>query len=287
MSLARKVLAHVNRNPIRYAVGGVLALVFGGVYLYRRRAAKQLAGEFGEVTQEFKNAVKAQVNRALEHKPLADYRTAESSKFYGAPLDDREAYYKAAFWLATAARCAQAWSLADMAESYRQKAHVVMGANHRSSILLTAGQAITAAAPTNPGARAAAAALGSLSDPEKLAHVDQAKSDQSVSGKLVGTVKGSAADVSDYAGRAFDAAAMLSNGVRMLIGMDPPPGGPVDAWWNWKKWALRGGVAAAVILGLRVYFAPQYSVAKAFVSKAGTAVQNPVAAIRAALTSGV
>jgi hypothetical protein len=292
MSLARKVLAHVTRNPIRYSIGGVLALVFGGVYLYRRRQAKQLAGaDLGTAQTTMNTAVKRQVEAAKGHMPLSDFRQAESSSlFYGAPSDDSGAYYRAAFWLAVAARCSQVWSLADLADAHMQKGiaaqRAVFGVStaNRSSILLAAGQAITAAAPTNPGARAAAAALGSQSDPGKLATRDQINKDRSAAGKIKGTYEASKQDVTEYAEKALDVAGALSNGFRMLIGMDPAPGGPPDPLWNWKKWAIRGGVAAAVILGVRVMFAPEYHAAKAIVAKAGTAVQNPVAAIRAALT---
>lgn len=291
MSLARKVLAHVTRNPIRYAVGGVLALVFGGAYLYRRRQAKQLAGaDLGATPATLAAAAYKQIAAADAHQSLSDYRqAADQSLFWKAAADANGAYLKGAYWLAVAARCAGAWTLATMARDYWQAGQNRMGSSDDISRILTAAaDAIHAEGSTNPGAKACYAALTHMAKPDVIATVQQVRRDQSVAGKAKGTAQGAMQDVSDYAGKALDVAGVLSNGVRMLIGMDPAPGAPPDPWWNWKKWAIRGGLAAAVILGVRVMFAPEYHAAKAIVAKAGTAVQNPVAAIRAALTtSGV
>lgn len=304
MSLTKTLSAHVLRNPIRYSVGGVLAATLAGLYLYRRYQQKQkqlgdLGGstnKYGYAITEMNKLVKRQVEAATSHLPLSDFRQAEgSNKFYGTPGDEAGAYFRAAFWLAVAARCSQVWSLRDPADAQMRKGIAAqkrtfgMGGSAResviSSIMLSAGQAILAAAPKNPGAKAAAAALGSMGSPEQVAIKAQTVREQSAGGMIKGTYEASKKDVTDTATKAFDIIAMSSNAVRLLLGIDPPGDGPVDPWWNWKKWVLRGGVAVAVILGLRLWFAPQYHAAKAVVIRAGEAVNNPGAAIRSALTT--
>jgi hypothetical protein len=266
--LHRRAVAHVTRNPIKYGIA-VAAFLAGLWWVRRRRRAAAFAGDLGATDlQTLGRAAHQQVVAAKARKPLSDYRQAEDSRlFWAAPADVAAAHYKAAYWLAVAGRCAQAWQLADFADAEQVAARGAAvnpstNVTAISEILKSAGQAILTAAPRNAGAKAAAAALGSLSDPGKIATVQQAKRDASTVGIIKGTIKGSANDVADYTQKIVDTAGGMADWARLLIGMDPPGGAPDDPWRDWKKWALRAAVGGVVLIGARWYFAPEYHAAK-------------------------
>ncbi len=141
-------------------------------------------------------ATQRQVAAAVARQPLADPKQAEDRHlFITSPRSVIGAHQKAAYWLAVAARCSGAWSLADAAsrsqaaavreqttkaqqDSYydqaKNKLSRAMGQSIAvdpvivSAILRPAADAIVAAAPNHPGAQEAAAALGKIADPAAI-----------------------------------------------------------------------------------------------------------------------
>lgn len=280
--IARSVKAH----PYRYA-GGVAALLVGYWIVRRRRAAAFGGfGALGATPASLAAAAGKQVAAATARVGLADYRKAEDQQlFWGAPKDDTGAYLKGAYWLAVAARCSTEWSLNTMASAYysagRNRAYastvgrmfpmitkplnfVLPNATaSQTGILVAAANAIRAAAPSNPGAKAAAAALFSLSDAGKIETAKGVAKSRTGLEIAKGTVKGSIEDVQDYAEKVGDYAGAASNAIRMLFGINPPGGQP--PYPAWKTWAIRIGVGAVVVGGLRLYFGKEYHAVKSAV----------------------
>ena len=260
---ARTAIGHVNRHKGKYGLALVAIL---GVLWWRRRQAKAvaLAGDLGgNDLQTMGRAMHAQVQAAKKREVLSDYRHADDQQlFVKAPINVAQAHYKAGYWLAVAARCSQAWSLADLADqaeravtrTVRLKPSTTTGAI--SAILTSAATAIRQAAPTNPGAKAAAAALASLADPGKIQTMKNVATSQSTWEITKGTVSGGASDVAD---------AIVY--MRGLVTGEKPPG--VSEWaWFAQKWGIRIAIVGSGVLLARVLFAPEYHAAKAAVSGA-------------------
>ena len=221
-------------------------------------------------------AVEKQIAAAKLKQNLVDYRKAEDmSLFWANPSDVFEAHLKAAYWLAVAARCSQVWKLTDLAVEQqaagnagktwasrvipsstswdRAKAYwhatmpavVTMSTDDQmaiSAILKSAGAAILAAVPVpmNPGAKAAAAALGQLGDPEAIRIQEQARADASPTGIVLNT-----------GGAIVDDAVSTSEALRSLFTGKLPRGWTQAEWDALKqKIYIAGGIAA---VGTGVY----------------------------------
>lgn len=219
-------------------------------------------------------AVEKQIAAAKLKQNLPDYRKAEDmSLFWYTASDVFEAHLKAAYWLAVAARCSQAWKLTDLAVEQqvagnagktwasrmipsstswdRAKAywHATMPAvvplstgdqAAISAILKSAGAAILAAAPTNGGAKAAAAALGQIGDPETIRAMEQTRADQGASGILLNT-----------GGAIVDDVASISEATRSLFTGKVPRGWTLEEWDAFKMKAYVAG--GLVVAGTGVY----------------------------------
>jgi len=217
-------------------------------------------------------AVEKQIAAAKLKQNLADYgKAGDLSLFMSNPSDVFEAHLKAAYWLAVAARCSQAWKLTDLAVEqqvagnagktwtsrvipsstswdrartyWRLSLGTSMSVDDQaaiSAILKSAGAAILAAAPTNPGAKAAAAALGQLGDPEAIRIQDQARADASPAGIVLNT-----------GGAIVDDAVSTSEALRSLFTGKLPRGWTQAEWDALKqKVYIAGGIAA---VGTGVY----------------------------------
>lgn len=221
-------------------------------------------------------AVAEQIAAAKLKQNLTDYRQAKDQElFWKNPKDVFGASYKAAYWLAVAARTSQAWSLVDLAVQQQQlgaagtpaaggtlmtsmdqvkaywgpvlKNWGIMDGDTSATdpkameaILKSAGAAILAAAPTNPGAMAAAKALGQLSDPDAIRIQQQADAEASASGIAAGT-----------AGAIVDDAVSTSEALRSLFTGKVPRGWSLAEWDALKqKIYIAGGIAA---VGTGVY----------------------------------
>ncbi len=195
-------------------------------------------------------AMHRQVAAAVARSPLDDYRkAADQQHFVSAPTSMAEAYQKTAYWTAVAARCSGVWTLADLADKaqrasndvsyadrakdeYRRRMNVLwsstvvdpVDANRIAAVMRPYADAILAAAPTNPGAKSAAAALGSIADPSKISSQQEVQRGQSGVAQVA------------------DAAAETAQN----------PGGSEESPTDWWRIAKYAGAAVAVAGG--VYF---------------------------------
>ena len=240
---------------------------FGATGDFSEMAARALSTES---EPKLAAAVAKQIAAAKFKQNLPDYRQAEDiTLFYKNPADIFAASYKAAWWLAVAARTSQVWSLTDLAvkqqelgasgldgsggatslERYKSYWGPVFNVETTatdpaaiSKILKSAGASILAVAANNGGAKAAAAALGQLGDTGAIRTQQQVNQDASASGLAAGTM-----------GKNFEDVATIADALRSL-GTGNVPRGWTQAQWDAFKMKLYiGGGVLAVGTGVYLF----------------------------------
>lgn len=203
-------------------------------------------------------AVRSQVSAAKAGKALSDYLKAEDrSLFFPAPAYDATAFLTGAYWMAVAARITGDDTLRRKASTYLSKGEqtfALPGSSFMDSNVVRILQgAIDALQPfaTERGVAGILAALGN----QRQADVVQTRQAERVS-PTVETMQRAGGDLWSLVS---DASLWLRDG----IGLDRPDGSAAP-WW--RKWLVRGGVAVAALVALRIAFAPQYKAAKAMLA---------------------
>lgn len=174
----------------------------------------------------------AQVDKALSGSRLSSYRDADDiAHFWTVATNVRDAYLKAAYWLAVAAQCASSNSLANYAKAYYANGVGLSVTGEPANVYKQAASIVASTLPNDVNGRAIRAALAE-SDQSKIDTAKKAEFESSVVGIATGTVKTSASDVA----RATDIARGVVTGKK-------PRGMSNFEWWM-KKWGWRVGIGA-------------------------------------------
>lgn len=247
--------------------GGLVAL---GWWLARRHAAPRPAlGGVGEDLYAYPKLAPlagVQVTRALAGQALTDYRSAGGrALFQQAPTTDALAYAVTAWWVAVAARLRGGdRTLARTAGSLLARGSALYSIPGSSfftgkiGTILTEGRdAILARGAPSDQVKAVIAALDRFRDPRAIASAQATARDKEV---LQRTAEASVADAASLAQRGTEGAADALSPIRAFFGMANPKTGQPYPWW--ARWGSRAVVGGFALLGLRLYFAPQYLAAK-------------------------
>lgn len=247
--------------------GGILA----GLWFIKRAVYPTVAGllsgpdlgSYNTDTTRLFNAVANQIRKS-KHE-LTSYTSAEDlSLFWKTPATDTQAFLKGAYWMAVASRLLGGNdALIRKSQTYYGKAKknfAIPGDNYFltsnvSSIMRGAADALR---PYGGNKQVAAVLVAAFqqSDPGKIDTAQQGEAARDPYRQVAETVTRSA---DDAASAANDAVIWVRDGLGLKRpdGQEPP-------WW--RKWLVRGGVAVAGLVALRVFFAPQYHAVKSTVS---------------------
>lgn len=287
--------ALVNRPKRRYALGiGVAALVAAGAawWWWRRRQSTEIGsfedeGEGGGIgaflpawitggrrqdsAWDTGRASKAQIDRAAARVPLSDPRQAEDRSLFttGARASAGPAYFHTAYWLAVGSRLlggdSELDALARRHQGYGSQWALVPGASLRpgnvGDIYRAAHSALQSRAGNNRAVASVAAQVRfGPADVESAVTRDADTNPLKMAPALVRQ------NISDTVGAGVSAAEIAAG---ILTGRQPTGMGG----WTWFgiKWGARIAIGALVLLGVRVYFAPQYHAAKAALAPAARA----------------
>lgn len=247
----------------KWLYGGGAALVVGWLAWRRWRKSRSQGALSGPSylwdAPRMMLAVRSQISAAKAGKALSDYRKAEDSAlFFPAPAYDATAFLVGAYWMAVAARLTGSESLRRKASTYLGKGEdkfALPGSSFMdgnvANILKGAVDALSPFAGENPGVASILAALRHQKDPEVI----RTRQDEEVN-PVTATAAASAKD-------AWSLLETASLWIRDGLGLARPDGSPAP-WW--RKWLIRGGVAATALVALRIAFAPQYKAAKALIA---------------------
>ena len=291
----KMIIQNRRRQVIVGTTGGVIGLIIVAGLGYRwwrvrKTEASRLeaVGAFGELGIELPSwltggqassalydlygAAGKQVRAAKRGDRLAGYRQAEGIKlFWNTARNDGGAYVKTAYWLAVASRIAGSNVLGKAAARNLRLgsvfvASVVPGTSLLDSkvtpIYKSAGALVSRESRGNASLRAIAKILGTQADPAMVKGRQKAVWEASRSGVVVGTIESSAGDVATIAETARG----------LITGAKPSALSP--AWWFWWKWGLRIGIGGAVLVGLRIAFAPQWRAARTAASSGARAARQ-------------
>lgn len=279
-------IAHRRRRYALGASGGALALAlaFGGYLWWKRRAESELGwtapswlvgGRQQDSSWDMARAAKAQVERAEARTPLDDARNAEDRSIFttGARASAAPAYYHTAYWLGVGSRLlgydADLVALAKRHLAYGAQWSLVPGASLRTGnvpdIYRAAHALLAARGARNRGVAGAAAQVAfTARDVEAAVERDADTNPLKMAPALY---RKNASDTLDAGVKAAEVGAGLLTGRK--------PTGMSDGTWFFLKWGLRIGigvtVGTALLIGARIYFAPEYEVAKRALAPVGRA----------------
>lgn len=209
-------------------------------------------------------AVARQVNRARLRTPLADVRQAEDREVFttGAKASAAPAYAHTAYWLAVGSRLLgydeRLYKLAVKNAELAARWSAVPGASLRWSnvtgIYAMAYKALSAAATRTGNRQVAGAAVQVRLGPAEVQSAQARAQDTNPAIALPRYAVKTATDTGEAAATAADWVSGVLTGRK-------PAGIGEGAWWAWK-WGTRAGVALLIVVGARVYFAPEYTFAR-------------------------
>lgn len=263
--------------------GGLGAAALYGAYRLGHRQQSHLGLTIPFTDEYWKQTALAraagiQIAKATAGSTLTDYRSAEDiAQFWTAATSGEEAYLKAAYWLAVAARLVGSRTLAATAASYQLRATALMGTPGSSLIVADPRSIYSDAAAqiqsyrANPQIAAILALMGHAAK-EGVGTQKQAVVESRTIANTVAKTGEDAADITAY--------------LKGMITGERPPG--ADPWkFLAVKWGGRVLVGVAALLALRAVAAPYLTAAKATVARvtggaasAGQLLQNGSKAVQ-------
>lgn len=284
----RFAIAHRRRRTALGASGAALAaaLALGGYLWWKKRAAAGDLGWFApswlvggskqDSTWDMARAAKAQVERAEARTGLDDARNAEDRSIFttGARASAAPAYYHTAYWLAIGSRLlgydADLVALAKRHLAYGAQWSLVPGASLRTGNvpdIYRAAYALLHARAQRSGNRGVAGAAAQVHfSAQDVEHAVELDADKNPIHMATGLARKNITDTAEAGVH------IAEIGAGILTGRQPT--GMGAGTWFFLKWGVRLGIGLAVLVGARIYFAPEYEVAKKALAPVGRAAAD-------------